>query len=463
MMALGLSRARAFAALCTVVGLLGLLACDDGAPCAATEDVSGDWSGSYTEIGEMSETIDLILVDDGARITGTYAISDGTSGELGGLQSGNDIVFQVNNASGLCSGELTGSGEACGNSLTFQLECDGEDEASGTLTRTIDPCPYANDGECDVPKLCDVGTDSADCNGTTCDSRNDGICDEPEGTGRCSEASDTSDCALTCPFTNNNVCNEPEGTNQCVEGSDFNDCNFMGTCPFQNDGVCDEPQGTGRCNSGFDPIDCNPSMSFCPFQNDGVCDEPEGTFRCSEGTDFNDCFNSGGCMFQNDGVCDEPEGTFRCNEGTDFNDCQLTCNRTNDGVCDEPEGTGLCGEGTDANDCALTQIVCGTTTCTVLDPSGLGQLDACCTSTNECGVQFVTGTCSLIEQTQEGTCAPYETQLSTTPLAACCRPNGMCGLELPAFSEDACVAADVISVLAIDEVPCNQDDDAGVP
>ncbi|HRI64279.1 MAG TPA: hypothetical protein PK156_08570, partial [Polyangium sp.] len=63
-------------------------------------------------------------------------------------------------------------------------------------------------------------------------------------------------------------------------------CNF-GMCPFSNNGVCDEPQGTGQCPPGTDFNDCN--IGMCPFTNNGVCDEPQGTGQCPAGTDFNDC------------------------------------------------------------------------------------------------------------------------------------------------------------------------------
>jgi hypothetical protein len=194
----------------------------------------------------------------------------------------------------------------------------------------------------------------------------------------------------------------------------------------------------------------------CPFFNDGVCDEPEGTGRCFEGEDFNDCSPMNGCMLANDGVCDEPEGTGSCAEGTDFNDC-AGCSRANDGVCDEPEGTGQCADGSDVSDCAASEVVCGSTLCSVLDPSGLGLLDACCTLNATCGVSSPTG-CVPIEEAQEGVCEPYETPVASVALAACCLPSGVCGLELP----DGCVSLVVAPVLDLSAVPCDADQDAGV-
>ena len=64
-------------------------------------------------------------------------------------------------------------------------------------------CRYARDGECDEPNLCDLGTDTADCRGTSGSSRSsgsnscefayDGECDEPR---LCARGTDTFDCRL---------------------------------------------------------------------------------------------------------------------------------------------------------------------------------------------------------------------------------------------------------------------------
>ena len=76
-----------------------------------------------------------------------------------------------------------------------------------------DSCEYANDGECDEPNLCDVGTDTTDCGGIAaptlgqqstgdaprphgpnhCASARDGTCDEPN---RCPPDTDTDDCRV---------------------------------------------------------------------------------------------------------------------------------------------------------------------------------------------------------------------------------------------------------------------------
>ncbi|WP_050430680.1 hypothetical protein [Chondromyces crocatus] len=119
-----------------------------------------------------------------------------------------------------------------------------------------------------------------------CTTTNNGVCDEPEGTGTCAEGTDVVDCGggPVCATTNNGVCDEPEGTGTCAEGTDVVDCAAAGNCPYVNDTVCDEPEGTGACPEGSDFADCN-----CPYQNDGECDEPEGTGACPEGSDPFDC------------------------------------------------------------------------------------------------------------------------------------------------------------------------------
>jgi hypothetical protein len=58
-------------------------------------------------------------------------------------------------------------------------------------------CPWTNDGECDEPNLCPVGTDVNDCAcvegsaGNTCQWACDAECDEPD---LCEAGTDTGDC-----------------------------------------------------------------------------------------------------------------------------------------------------------------------------------------------------------------------------------------------------------------------------
>jgi hypothetical protein len=128
----------------------------------------------------------------------------------------------------------------------------------------------------------------------TCATVGDGVCDEPEGTGKCVDGTDIADCAGNsfCPTVNNGVCDEPGGTGLCPPLSDLVDCSG-GTCAYVNDGYCDEPEGSGVCAEGTDPIDC--ATAACDYTNDGYCDEPEGSGICPEGSDVADCGGSGSC------------------------------------------------------------------------------------------------------------------------------------------------------------------------
>ena len=65
-------------------------------------------------------------------------------------------------------------------------------DAPNTMLATL--CKYANDGECDEPDKCAVGTDGNDCIGgdDSCKYANDGECDVPKG---CAPGTDATDCA----------------------------------------------------------------------------------------------------------------------------------------------------------------------------------------------------------------------------------------------------------------------------
>ena len=72
------------------------------------------------------------------------------------------------------------------------------------------------------------------------------------------------------------------------------------TCATANNGVCDEPHGTGKCPAGTDKADCTPKDAgakdgsvACGYRNDGTCDEPQGTGYCPAGTDPEDCGQGG--------------------------------------------------------------------------------------------------------------------------------------------------------------------------
>lgn len=84
----------------------------------------------------------------------------------------------------------------------------------------LNPCPYANDGDCDEPNglnLCAWGTDTTDCSNPN---SNYGY-----GTGYGGGAStDSAGRHLNCPYTNDGDCDEPNGLNLCAWGTDSADC-----------------------------------------------------------------------------------------------------------------------------------------------------------------------------------------------------------------------------------------------
>ena len=53
-------------------------------------------------------------------------------------------------------------------------------------------------------------------------------------------------------------------------------------CAYREDGRCDEPEGSGLAD-GTDVFICTRSVRPCAYVNDGDCDEPEGTGLCDEG------------------------------------------------------------------------------------------------------------------------------------------------------------------------------------
>ncbi len=120
------------------------------------------------------------------------------------------------------------------------------DKVPGASYRGDDSCRYANDGECDDPRI---------------------------GTGACQAGTDYSDCWRiaqgveddSCRYANDGECDEPEfGTGACTQGTDRTDCGDIGYLRFQDDtcatafdGVCNEPGvGNGTCAARTDRADC---------------------------------------------------------------------------------------------------------------------------------------------------------------------------------------------------------------
>ncbi|MCP4444643.1 MAG: hypothetical protein GY811_04760 [Myxococcales bacterium] len=124
-----------------------------------------------------------------------------------------------------------------------------------------DSCRWANDGVCDEPANCGVGTDATDCSGDplapgdTCEYANDGECDEPT---YCLEGTDETDCsgggggagggggggADSCAFANDGECNEP---NLCAEGTDTTDCAGGGSSGISMGASCASCAGNPIC------------------------------------------------------------------------------------------------------------------------------------------------------------------------------------------------------------------------
>jgi hypothetical protein len=103
------------------------------------------------------------------------------------------------------------------SSCTALSENCEDDFAVFTNACGLGTCSYTNDGVCDEPNLCPVGTDTEDCGSGTCAWVNDGICDEPTV---CPVGTDTVDCS-TCAWVNDGVCDEPT---VCPVGTDTSDC-----------------------------------------------------------------------------------------------------------------------------------------------------------------------------------------------------------------------------------------------
>ena len=77
-------------------------------------------------------------------------------------------------------------------------------------------CPFENNGLCEVPFDCPVDTDAVDC----CATPEDGVCEEMQFGGLCEDGDDFYDCGY-CIYEDDGACDVPEF---CPIGSDINDC-----------------------------------------------------------------------------------------------------------------------------------------------------------------------------------------------------------------------------------------------
>lgn len=99
----------------------------------------------------------------------------------------------------------------------------------------------------------------------------------------------------------------------------------VGVCIYQDDGVCDEPEGTGLCSEGTDPVDCDgwsaSDSDTGPSSGSASTTGETGDSDSFTTGDDSDSFTTGDdvCPYRNDGYCDEPE---LCPPGTDPEDCE---------------------------------------------------------------------------------------------------------------------------------------------
>ena len=96
----------------------------------------------------------------------------------------------------------SGSGYTCSHTHSGNNRSGGSSGYGGSQgSAGANSCKYANDGECDEPRVCARGTDTNDCGGgggyggsggnNSCQYANDGECDEPS---LCPRGTDSNDC-----------------------------------------------------------------------------------------------------------------------------------------------------------------------------------------------------------------------------------------------------------------------------
>lgn len=215
------------------------------------------------------------------------------------------------------SGACCSAGDPCGLADDNECHCDGDfawDDSDCSAEPGPHSCNWINDGVCDEPDLCPVGTDTSDCDDDEvdccaaddpCDWGGDGVC-------HCDGDYDwdATDCAVdndSCRYARDNVCDEPQ---YCDYGTDTTDCELEleccvagDPCDWDDDDYCD-------CGGEFtwDDSDCGGGTGddACRWALDEVCDEPHD---CAYGTDSSDCAGaccsaSDPCGWADDQVCD---------------------------------------------------------------------------------------------------------------------------------------------------------------
>jgi hypothetical protein len=220
---------------------------------------------------------------------------------------------------------------------------------SGNLIETSDGaaadlCPYANDGECDVPDYCPAASDMADC-------------------AELPPPPPPVDCAGT-----DVVGYEDEYYQTCGSWAGY-DCTTATTDWSYSQGGQDDLIANCCATCSTTAADANTAAASdtCPYQDDGECDASPWANYCEEGTDLADCAdmpapdpNADACDYADDGECDARYMGDYCPINSDVNDCAaypLTCSSgsdesndwAGDGYCDEEAES--CPRGTDTADC----------------------------------------------------------------------------------------------------------------
>lgn len=233
------------------------------------------------------------------------------------------------NCGGCGSGTCSPNGECVEDGC--QAACDANQYTTCSCS-AADPCGWRNDDYCDeqcaISFPSDHFTDTSDCDSETppdCRDTNDGYCDEPEGTGRCPEGSDATDCAVVCEshahMASSGLCECESGYAQTAGG----DC-VSSVCDF-----------TTACAAG---LDCTWNYA----QEDLACSAKEG-----EATLSDMCIDADNASTWD--ACGPFQVCVSCTPGWDPTECQKVCR--------------------DASDCA-GYFGCGVGTCQLIPGSSYG-------------------------------------------------------------------------------------------
>ncbi len=231
-------------AACAALALIAGAGCRRS-DCVAPRAVSGTWSGDARDQAGGRFAIQLALSQTGDAIAGSYTAGNVT-GDLYGVRIGRRVEFDTEPPAA-CGSRLRGVVRFCGESadLTLDGDCNGAPfHATATLRRTSNAAPIAGSSG----RAPGGGGGGAGAPGA-------GTGSPAAGSGAAGRSPQPPPCA----YRDNGRCDEPQGSGLCPEGTDEVDCNrTVRPCAYQNDGACDEPEGTGLCDEGQDAADCRP-------------------------------------------------------------------------------------------------------------------------------------------------------------------------------------------------------------